>query len=211
MADLNDKQRRFAQEYVVDFNGTQAAIRARYSPNGANVTGTRLLANPNVAAYIEGLKAELAERTMVNAEKVRIELARHAFTNMRDFVEWGPNGVTLKPSDELLEDDAAAVTEVSESFGENGRTLKFKLGHKDSALKVLAQHTGLISKEGGGVNVTVNVEDARRREEERKQKYDRLHEELNAYRVGYDDGNKGSTGVVRLDSGSSDDSPTPLS
>lgn len=156
--DLTDKQRRFAQEYVVDFNAAQAAIRAGYSARTAKVTGSRLLTNANLAAYVEELKEELAERTMVTAEKVRIELARHAFTNMRDFVKWGPGGVKLRPSEELAEDDAAAVTEVSESFGENGRTLKFKLGHKDSALKLLAQHTGLIGKDGSGVNVNVNID-----------------------------------------------------
>lgn len=158
MTKLSDRQRRFAQEYVVDLNAKQAAIRAGYSPNGAKVTGSRLLTHTNLAAYIEELKEVIAERTMVTAERVRLELARHAFTNMRDFVEWGPDGVKLKSCEELSEDDAAAVTEVSESFGENGRTLKFKLGQKDSALKTLAQHTGLIdAKGGGGVNVQVNV------------------------------------------------------
>jgi phage terminase small subunit len=149
---LTDKQERFAEEYVVDFNATQAAIRAGYSAKTARQQGQRMLTNVDIAARVEDLKEAIAERTSVTADKVRKELARHAFTNMRDFVEWGPNGVTLKSSEDLSEDDAAAVTEVSESFGEDGRTLKFKLGHKDSALKLLAQHIGLIGNDGG-VNV----------------------------------------------------------
>ena len=149
---MNDKQRQFAREYIVDFNATQAAISAGYSPKTAYSQGQRLLKNVEVAAYVDELKRERAQRTQVTADKVVRELARLAFTDMRSFVEWGPSGVKLKPSEDLAEDDSAAVTEVSESFGENGRTLKFKLGHKDSALKLLAQHTGLIGRDGATVN-----------------------------------------------------------
>lgn len=46
--DLTDKQRAFAIEYVKDFNGTQAAIRAGYSKNGANVAAVRLLSNATI-------------------------------------------------------------------------------------------------------------------------------------------------------------------
>lgn len=63
----------------------------------------------------------------------------------------------------------------------------------------------------GDVNITVNVEDARRKEEERRQKYERLHEQLNAYRVGYDEGNQGRTGDVRLDTSCPDYPPTEVS
>ena len=150
---LNDKQRRFAEEYVVDLNATQAAIRAGYSPKTARFIGAENLTKPNIAEYVEELKEARAERTKVTADKVVKELARLAFTDMRSFVEWGPGGVKLKESTELSEDDSPAVTEVSESFGENGRTLKVKLGHKDSALKLLAQHTGLVGNDGG---VSVN-------------------------------------------------------
>lgn len=67
---LNAKQERFAQEYVVDLNGAQAAIRTGYSENGAAVTGNRLLSDPNVAARIEQLKAERSKETKVTAAYV---------------------------------------------------------------------------------------------------------------------------------------------
>ena len=50
---MNAKQKKFAQEYLIDLNGTQAAIRAGYSPKTANVHGARLLANVNIRAYID--------------------------------------------------------------------------------------------------------------------------------------------------------------
>lgn len=153
MAELaNMKREAFARQYLVDLNARQAAIRAGYSEKTSQSQGQRLLTFVEVAGRIEELKHERAERTNVTADKVVKELARLAFTDMRSFVKWGPDGVTLLDSEELSEDDSPAVTEVSESFGENGRTLKFKLAHKDSALKLLAQHVGIIGKEGG-VNV----------------------------------------------------------
>lgn len=155
---LTSKQEEFCQQYLVDLNATQAAIRAGYSKKTARSVGHENLTKPDVAGRIEELKALRAERTRVDADKVVRELARIAFTDMRSFVKWGPDGVTLIASEELSDDDAPAVTEVSESFGENGRTLRFKLGHKDSALKLLAQHVGVAGKDGGGINVNVNVD-----------------------------------------------------
>ena len=65
MAALSDKQIRFAQEYCVDFNGTQAAIRAGYAESGADVQACRLLANDRIKEYIEERKAELAAKAEI--------------------------------------------------------------------------------------------------------------------------------------------------
>lgn len=159
---LTDKQRRFAWEYCVDQNGTQAAIRAGYSPRGADVASVRLLRNASVKNIIDERLIEIAERTRVDAEKVRKELARLAFTDMKNFVKWGPDGVELLPCEELSDDDSPAVTEVTQSPGQYGDTLKIKLGHKDSSLRILAEHTGLVGKDNGvNVNVSVNQKPTR--------------------------------------------------
>ena len=50
---MNTRQKRFADEYLIDLNATQAAIRAGYSPKTAQVQGARLLANVMVSAYIQ--------------------------------------------------------------------------------------------------------------------------------------------------------------
>ena len=49
---MNAKQKRFAEEYLIDLNATQAAIRAGYSPKTAQVQGARLLSNAMVSAYV---------------------------------------------------------------------------------------------------------------------------------------------------------------
>jgi len=56
---LRPKQQRFVEEYVIDWNGTQAAIRAGYSERSARVTASRLLTKANVKVAIERIKEEL--------------------------------------------------------------------------------------------------------------------------------------------------------
>lgn len=67
---LTPKQQRFVEEYLIDLNATQAAIRAGYSPKGATVRGAELLANRNVAAAVEAAKSKRSERTGVTQDWV---------------------------------------------------------------------------------------------------------------------------------------------
>ena len=67
---LTPKQARFVEEYLVDLNAKQAAIRAGYSAKSAHVEGSRLLTNAKVAATIAAAKQERAEATKIDAEYV---------------------------------------------------------------------------------------------------------------------------------------------
>jgi phage terminase small subunit len=70
MAELTDKQQRFCEEYLIDLNATQAAIRAGYSVKTANEQGARLLANVSVSAYIEEKQAVISEKLDLSHEWV---------------------------------------------------------------------------------------------------------------------------------------------
>ncbi|RSV15668.1 terminase small subunit [Sphingomonas sp. ABOLF] len=70
MTSMTPKQQRFVEEYLIDLNATQAAIRAGYAPDSADVEGCRLLGNAKVAQAIAGLKAERSERTKIDADYV---------------------------------------------------------------------------------------------------------------------------------------------
>lgn len=72
------KQRRFAIEYAIDHNATQAAIRAGYSERSAHVAAARLLKNDKVAAIIEKEEAKHAKRSQMSADQVLAELAKIA-------------------------------------------------------------------------------------------------------------------------------------
>lgn len=186
MRKLTPKQGMFVAEYLVDLNATQAAIRAGYSPVSARQVGAENMTKPYIAAEIEKAIQKRMQRTEVTADKVVKELARLAFSDMRSYTTWGPDGVAWKESEELSADDSAAVTEVSLTPNQYGDSLKIKLGHKDSALRLLAEHTGVVGSFAGGMNVQVNVDN--RATEDREERFERLFAALDEYRAEADEG-----------------------
>ena len=145
----NHRQQRFAQEYLIDFNGTQAALRAGYSENGAEVTGHRLLNNPKVAALIDRHMADKAAALSITAERVLREYARIAFADVRQLASvedltWvdeklRAKGITVRASDTWSDDLAAAVAEISAT----AHGPKIKMHDKQHALDALSKHLGL--------------------------------------------------------------------
>ena len=88
---LTNKQRVFVEEYLRDFNATQAAIRTGYSPHTANEQGCRLLANANIKNAVE---ARIAERRM-SADEVLDKLSDIARGDMGDFLDIGSMGFSI--------------------------------------------------------------------------------------------------------------------
>jgi phage terminase small subunit len=140
---MTPKQRRFVEEYLIDLNATQAAARAGYSEKTAYAAGQRLL--KNVEAEINAALAERSARTGVSADRVVRELARVAFADPRAVFSWGPGGVVLRDSGGLTEDEAAIVSEVSETRTETGGSIKAKLCDKVKALELLGRHLGMFN------------------------------------------------------------------
>ena len=140
---------RFAEEYVVDLNGKQAAIRAGYSARTAESQASRLLSFVKVAEHIAALQAARSERTAITADRVLFELARLAFVDVRRFYD--ADGHLKKPSD--IDDDTAAalasveIDELWEGSGDErtivGLTKKVRTWNKVSALGLLGKHLGL--------------------------------------------------------------------
>lgn len=88
---LNDKQRRFAEEYLVDMNATQAAIRAGYSAKTAGSQGHDLLKNPEIQQAIQEGREALSSRSAMSASDVIARLAEIARTQGKD----GPSSVQV--------------------------------------------------------------------------------------------------------------------
>jgi len=86
---MTDKQARFCEEYMIDLNATQAAIRAGYSPKTAQEQSARLLSNVMVQNRLAQLQAEQSRRTGVSADRVVRELAKIAFANASDLIDPG--------------------------------------------------------------------------------------------------------------------------
>ena len=71
---MNAKQQRFVEEYLIDLNATQAAIRAGYAKRSAEVAGCRLLRNDKIAAAIDKARAKQAEKAEISAQWVLDQL-----------------------------------------------------------------------------------------------------------------------------------------
>lgn len=67
---MTKKQKRFADEYLIDCNATQAAIRAGYSEKTARVTAAKMLTNANIRTYIDEQLAKMHDENIADAEEV---------------------------------------------------------------------------------------------------------------------------------------------
>lgn len=151
MAKLTDKQQRFVDEYLIDLNATQAAIRAGYSAKTADQQGSRMLANVKVKQVVAEKQAQRSKRTGVNQDRVVLELAKVAFAKMTDIVD--SNG---KIKEDASPDDLACIESIKykESDNEYGGSVEreVKIASKLKALELLGKHLGMWSDK---FNVTV--------------------------------------------------------
>lgn len=79
MAKLTDKQKRFCEEYLVDLNATQAAIRAGYSERTAEQIAYKLVKKSSVSEYLRSLKEKRSSRTEITADRVLAAIAEIGF------------------------------------------------------------------------------------------------------------------------------------
>ncbi len=110
---LNDKQKRFVDEYLIDLNATQAAIRAGYSKATARQIASELLTKPDMQEAIQEAQKKRSERTQITQDWVIKRLAALADADIKRVAEWDEDGVRFKPSEELEWEDTYTISEVS--------------------------------------------------------------------------------------------------
>ena len=155
---MTAKQERFVEEYLIDLNATQAAIRAGYSPKTANEQGARLLAKVSVQTAISKAQAERSRRTGINQDRVLLELAKVAFLNPVDVIDM--DGATIRG--EANRDDTACIASVKVKTipTDDGQITEreVKVYDKLKALELLGKHLGMFTdrvKVDGGVPVVL--------------------------------------------------------
>jgi len=137
---ITEKQKKFVEEYLIDLNATQAAIRAGYSVKNAGKIGHELLEKTRISNEITKKIAERSRRTGINADRVLIELAKIAFVNADDVIE--SKDATLKEN--ASRDDLAAIQSIKvKTFGEDGVEREIKFADKIKALDMLGRHLGM--------------------------------------------------------------------
>src|SRR5262249_26701415 len=156
---LTPRQQRFVEEYLVDFNGKQAAIRAGYAPHTADITGSQLLALPKVKARVDWAIANRVNRIQVRQDDVVRELLRLANVNVAH--AFAPDGKLL-PIHEIPEDVQRAISTL-EFETRDGETYvkRLRFWSKTDALNLLARHLGFLAdrdvKQEGGFELRVLV------------------------------------------------------
>jgi len=142
VAKLTAKQKRFVEEYLIDLNATQAAIRAGYSAKTANEQGARLLANVSVQDVVSRKMAERSKRTGISQDRIVLELARIAFMKMTDIVN-ADGEINTGATD----DDLACIESIkykkSESDTGYSEEREVKVASKLKALELLGKHMGM--------------------------------------------------------------------
>lgn len=196
---LTAKQKRFCEEYIVDLNATQAAIRAGYSEHTASETGYENLRKPHMAEYIQKLMDERSERTEITADMVLREYAKIGFSNITDFLKINTaervverksvtdadgnesivpvydmvQGVELFDTDSVDRNKLDAVAEIKQT--RDGIALK--LHDKKGALDSIARHLGMfndnVTLKGGLNNTNQDLTDMT--PEERRARIDELN------------------------------------
>lgn len=140
---LTPKQKLFIEEYLIDLNATQAAIRAGYSPRNADKIGSELLGKTRVSDEIKKAMAERSRRTGINQDRVLMELAKIAFVNPAEVVNF--DEATIREN--AVPDDLAAVASVKvkrfpTKDGE-GIEREIKFYDKNKALEMSGRHLGM--------------------------------------------------------------------
>lgn len=140
---LTEKQRRFVDEYLIDLNATQAAIRAGYSVKTAREQASQNLTKLNIQQAISEKMAERSKRTGVNQDRIVLELAKIAFVNAADVID--SDDATIKAG--ATADDTAAIQSVKVKViptkeGE-GVEREIRLNDKLKALELLGKHLGM--------------------------------------------------------------------
>lgn len=140
MAKLTPKQERFCEEYLIDLNATQAAIRAGYSANTANRIASELLSKLDIQNRIAELKAERSKRTEITQDRVVKELAAMAFAKATDYACVEDGIVIIKPTSMLTPLQQVAIVGIKQTRA----GIEIKLD-KSRALEMLGRHLGMFN------------------------------------------------------------------
>ena len=132
---LNEKQKQFCEEYIIDLNGTQAAIRAGYSEKTANRIASELLSKLDIQEYICKLKNKRSERVKYSQDEL-----------MRDILEVKNRCMQANP--------------VLDKEGNATGIWKFDSNGANKAIDTLANHVGFYETDSKqkAFNIAVNRE-----------------------------------------------------
>lgn len=167
---LTNKQRIFVNEYLIDLNATQAAIRAGYSEKTAAEIGYEYLRKPQIAKAVQEAMDKRVDKLEITSERVLAEIAKMAFFDVRKLFD--ADGAPIHITS--LDDETAAaiagldvVTTGNQDIG-FANVLKIKLADKSKNLELLGRHlklftdkTEITGKDGAPIQQEVSITESR--------------------------------------------------
>lgn len=139
MAKLTAKQQTFVEEYLIDLNATQAAIRAGYSAKNADKIGSELLGKTRVAEAVSMAMAERSRRTGINQNRILQEIAKLALVNIDDVVDLR----TGRVKGSATKEDLACIQSIKIKPTEFGEEREIKFYDKKGSLELAGKHLGM--------------------------------------------------------------------
>lgn len=139
---LTIKHKLFVKEYLTDFNASAAYIRAGYKASpAAGQAAHELLKKPEIQAALANELGAVMKKVDLTVDRVLDEFMKIAFSNLEDYITFGPDGIAVQALDKAGRDKLAAVSEVVLTTDPLGTTTtKFKLYNKMSALDSLGKY-----------------------------------------------------------------------
>ena len=143
---LTEQQEDFCREYVIDYNLTQAAIRAKYSEKFAGQTGHELMQLPKIRNRVAQLLKERRQEYSMTVERLQDEICRIAFANPFELIkDLSATGVIkIKSLQDIPNRLKPAVKSIKKVKG-GGVEITFH--DKIGALEMLAKHFGFFEKD----------------------------------------------------------------
>ena len=162
---LSDQYKLFCENYIINFNGTEAAIKAGFSEKTARSQASRLLTRVDIQQYISELTEKRSERVKVTADDVINELAKLAFLNVDDL--YCDITGELLPVSEMNDKAKAAISSIETKSIRVGKDSYKKVNvaktySKEKALELLGKHLGIYEMDNKqkNQNITVNLSDS---------------------------------------------------
>ncbi|MFT3951190.1 MAG: terminase small subunit [Oscillospiraceae bacterium] len=142
---MTAKQQRFVEEYLIDLNATQAAIRAGYSPQSAGTIGTENMQKPTIRACIDVALAERSKRTGINADLVIEELGKLMRVNAIDVINM--DDATVRSDAARADTACIASVKVKKTVTDTGTTIEreVKLYDRLKAVELAGKHLGMFT------------------------------------------------------------------
>ena len=144
MAELNQRQELFCREYIKDLNGTQAAIRAGYSPKTADRMAYELLKKPEIQAFVLQSKAERVEEVKIDANYVLKRLIEIDEMDVADILDDGGDFLPIRSWPKVWRTTLSGLDIAIINSGDTEAIIKkIKWPDKVKNLELLGKHIGV--------------------------------------------------------------------